>query len=280
MTTATVIRLRTGVPRYVVLIVGAAIMVIPFLYMLSTSFKAQQYVLTTPPQFIPHPITASNYTDAWQSNHFSRYFLNSVVVAVVSTALSLLLSSMMAFGFARFRFAGRELLFRLLLLGLMIPAMMLIIPQFVLAKYLGLLDSYGGLIVFYVGSSLALNTFLLRGFFESIPMELEQAMEIDGARAVTRYFRLILPLSKPVLATATIFTFLASWDEFIWALTIINSPEKRTLPLAIRLFQGQNQTLWGLVFAASAIAVVPVLVVFLIFQRYFVQGLTAGALKG
>jgi multiple sugar transport system permease protein len=280
VTTASVARVRVAVPRYVVLIVGAAIMVIPFLYMLSTSFKAQQYVLTTPPQFIPHPVTASNYTAAWQSNHFGRYFLNSVVVAVVSTALSLLLSSMMAFGFARFRFAGRELLFRLLLLGLMIPAMMLIIPQFVLAKYLGLLDSYGGLVVFYVGSSLALNTFLLRGFFESIPMELEQAMEIDGARAVTRYFRLILPLSKPVLATATIFTFLASWDEFAWALTIINSPEKRTLPLAIQLFQGQNQTLWGLVFAASAIAVVPVLVVFLIFQRYFVQGLTAGALKG
>ena len=280
MTTASVARVRVAVPRYVVLIVGAAIMVIPFLYMLSTSFKAQQYVLTTPPQFIPHPVTASNYTAAWQSNHFGRYFLNSVVVAVVSTALSLLLSSMMAFGFARFRFAGRELLFRLLLLGLMIPAMMLIIPQFVLAKYLGLLDSYGGLVVFYVGSSLALNTFLLRGFFESIPMELEQAMEIDGARAVTRYFRLILPLSKPVLATATIFTFLASWDEFAWALTIINSPEKRTLPLAIQLFQGQNQTLWGLVFAASAIAVIPVLVIFLIFQRYFVQGLTAGALKG
>jgi multiple sugar transport system permease protein len=280
VTTATVARARVAVPRYVVLVVGAAIMVVPFLYMLSTSFKAQQYVLTTPPQFIPHPVTASNYTAAWQSNHFGRYFLNSVVVALVSTVLSLLLSSMMAFGFARFRFAGRELLFRLLLLVLMIPAMMLIIPQFVLAKYLGLLDSYGGLVVFYVGSSLALNTFLLRGFFESIPMELEQAMEIDGARAVTRYLRLILPLSKPVLATATIFTFLASWDEFIWALTIINSPEKRTLPLAIRLFQGQNQTLWGLVFAASAIAVVPVLVVFLIFQRYFVQGLTAGALKG
>jgi multiple sugar transport system permease protein len=279
-TTVSSLRARASVPRYVVLIVGAAIMVIPFLYMLSTSFKAQQYVLTTPPQFIPHPVTASNYTDAWQSNHFGRYFLNSVVIAVVSTALSLLLSSMMAFGFARFRFAGRELLFRLLLLGLMIPAMMLIIPQFVLAKYLGLLDSYGGLVVFYVGSSLALNTFLLRGFFESIPMELEQAMEMDGARAVTRYLRLIIPLSKPVLATATIFTFLASWDEYAWALTIINSPEKRTLPLAIQLFQGQNQTLWGLVFAASAIAVVPVLVVFLIFQRYFVQGLTAGALKG
>lgn len=173
--------------RYAVLIAGAVIMVIPFLYMLSTSFKAQQYVLTTPPQFLPHPATVSNYTQAWGSNHFARYFLNSIVVAILSTALSLLLSSMMAFAFARFRFPGREVMFKLLLLGLMIPAMMLIVPQFVLAKYLGLLDSFGGLVLFYVGSSLSLNTFLLRGFFESIPAELEQAMEIDGARALTRY---------------------------------------------------------------------------------------------
>ena len=187
---------------------------------------------------------------------------------------------MMAYAFARFRFPGRKLLFRMLLLGLMIPAMMLIIPQFVLAKYLGLLDSLAGLVVFYVGGSLPLNTFLLRGFFEAIPAELEQAMQVDGAGAWTRYWRLVLPLAKPALATATIFTFLAGWDEFAWALTIINTPAKRTLPLAIELFQGQNSTLWGLVFAASIIAVVPVIVVFLVFQRYFVQGLTAGAVKG
>jgi multiple sugar transport system permease protein len=273
-------RRSSTVARYVVLGAGAVLMVIPFLYMLSTSFKGQQYVLTTPPQFFPHPVTASNYTGAWGSNHFGRYFVNSVIVAVASTGLSLLLSSMMAFAFARFRFPGREALFKLLLLGLMIPAMMLIVPQFILTKYLGLLDSFGGLILFYVGSSLSLNTFLLRGFFESIPMEPEQAMEIDGARAFTRYWRLILPLAKPALATATIFTFLASWDEFPWALTIINTPSKRTLPIAIQLFQGENSTLWGLVFAASIIAIVPVLVVFVVFQRYFVQGLTAGAVKG
>jgi multiple sugar transport system permease protein len=263
-----------------VLAAGAVVMVLPFLYMLSTSFKGQQYVLTTPPQWLPHPSTASNYSTAWQSEHFARYFLNSLVVASISTVASLFLSSMMAYGFARFRFAGRELMYRVVLLGLMIPPTMLLIPQFVLAKYLGLLDSPGGLIVFYVGSSLSLNTFLLRGFFESIPHELEQAMELDGANAFTRYWRLILPLSRPALATATIFTFLASWDEFVWALTIINDPAKRTLPIAIALFHGQNATLWGLVFAASLIAIVPVIVVFLVFQRYFVQGLTAGAVKG
>ena len=266
--------------RYVLLVVGAIVMVLPFLYMLSTSFKGQQYVLTTPPQWIPHPVTASNYSDVLSADHFGLYFLNSVIVAVISTAISLLLSSMMAYAFARFSFPGRELMFRILLLGLMIPAMMLIIPQFILAKYLGLLDSLGGLVVFYVASTLSLNTFLLRGFFEAIPNELEQAMEVDGAGSITRYWRLILPLAKPALATATIFTFLNSWDEYAWALTIINTPTKQTLPLAIAFFQGQNSTLWGLVFAASVVAVVPVIVVFLVFQRHFVQGLTSGAVKG
>lgn len=273
-------RLAGPALRYTVLTVGAVVMVLPFLYLLSTSFKSQAYVLTIPPQFIPHPATVSNYTEVWTQDNLGTFLVNSLIVALATTVLSLLLSTMMAYAFARFSFFGRELLFKILLLGLMIPAMMLIIPQFILAKYFGLIDSLPGLVVFYVGGSLSLNTFLLRGFFAAIPSELEQAMEVDGANAWTRYWRLILPLSKPVLATATIFTFLASWDEFAWALTIINTPGNRTLPLAIALFQGQNSTLWGLVFAASAIAIVPVIVVFLVFQRYFVQGLTSGAVKG
>jgi len=275
---------RTTVPaattRYLLLVVGAAVMVLPFLYMLSTSFKSQTFVLTIPPQFVPHPATLENYRHVWATEDFGRYFLNSVVVAVASTAGSLLLSSMMAYAFARFSFPGREAMFKVLLLGLMIPAMMLIIPQFVLAKYLHLIDSLPGLVLFYIGSTLSLNTFLLRGFFQAIPAELEQAMQVDGAGAFVRYWRLILPLAKPALATCTIFTFLASWDEFAWALTIINTPAKRTLPIAIALFQGQNSTLWGVVFAASTLAIVPVVVVFLVFQRYFVQGLTSGAVKG
>lgn len=266
--------------RYVVLVAGAVIMVTPFVYLLSTSFKAQAYVLTIPPEFIPNPATTSNYEQVLTSHNFGLYFLNSTVVAVVSTALSVLISSMMAFAFARFTFRGRELIFRVLLIGLIVPAMMLIVPQFVLAKQLHLLDSLAGLIVFYVAGTLALNTFLLRGFFEAIPAELDQAMQIDGASAWSRYWRLALPLAKPALATATIFTFLANWDEFAWALTIITDQDKLTLPVAIQLFQGQNATQWGLVFAASAIAIIPVIIVFLVFQRYFVQGLTAGAVKG
>lgn len=266
--------------RWGLLAVGSIVMVLPFLYMLSTSFKEQTFVLTIPPQFIPQPATLQNYRDAWGTQGFPRYFLNSLVVTVLSTAGSLLISSMMAYAFARFRFRGREVLFRVLLIGLMVPTMMLIIPQFLLAKYLGLLDSMAGLVVFYIAGSLSLNTFLLRGFFAEIPAELEQAMEMDGAGPVRRFFQLILPLSRPALATATIFSFLANWDEFAWALTIITTPEKNTLPVAINLFHGQNSTLWGLVFAASVIAIIPVIVIFLVFQRHFVQGLTSGAVKG
>lgn len=266
--------------KLVTLAVGALVMVTPFLYMLSTSFKGQQYVLKIPPQFIPDPATLSNYERILVRGDFGQFFLNSLIVAVISTALSVLLSAMMAYGFSRYRFPGRELMFRLLLLGLMIPAMMLIVPQFVLAKFFGLLDTLGGLIVFYVAGNLALNTFLLRGFFAALPDELDQAMQIDGAGHWRRFWNLALPLARPALATATIFTFLATWDEFAWALTIITTSENQTLPIAIALLQGPKGTQWGLVFAASIIAILPVIAVFLTFQRHFVQGLTSGAVKG
>lgn len=265
--------------RYALLIGGSLLMIVPFLYMVSTSFKPHILLFEIPPQFIPHHATLSNYTGAISSNSFGRYFLNSLLVSVVATAVSVLLSSMMAYAFARFDFIGSRLTFGLLLIGLMVPGMMLLIPQFLLAKQLHLIDSFSGLIVFYVATTLALNTFLLRGFFESIPWALEEAMIIDGASPWRRYWTLVLPLSRPALATVTIFSFLASWDEYVWALTVINNPNKRTLPIAISLFQGQHLTDWGLVFAASAIAVAPVIVVFAIFQRQFISGLANGALK-
>jgi multiple sugar transport system permease protein len=266
--------------RLVLLSLGAFVMIVPFAYMLATSFKPNSLALEVPPDFIPDDPTIANYRDAWSSNHFGRYFLNSLGVAVATTLLSVLLSSMMAFAFSRLRFPGRRLLFGLLLLGLMVPTMMLIVPQFLLAKQFHLLDSYLGLVFFYAGGTLALNTFLLRSFFQDIPRELEEAMVVDGAGPWKRYRQLILPLSRPALATVAIFTFLASWDEFIWALTIINDPEKRTLSIAIALFQGQHATSWGIVFAASAIAVVPVIAVFVALQRQFIGGIAAGALKG
>jgi multiple sugar transport system permease protein len=265
--------------RLLVVIAGVGLMIVPFLFMVATSLKPNALVLEIPPKLILHHPTTANYTDAWTSNKFGRYFLNSLGVGVATTFFSVWFSSMMAYAFARFSFPGRRILFGLLLIGLMVPTMMLLIPQFILAKNLGMLDSLSGLVFFYTGGTIAFNTFLLRGFFQDIPRELEEAMVVDGAGPWKRYLKLVLPLSRPALATVAIFTFLASWDEFIWALTVINDPNKRTLPIAIALFQGEHSTSWGLVFAASTILVGPVILVFAIFQRQFVSGLTTGALK-
>jgi multiple sugar transport system permease protein len=265
--------------RLTLLALGAVLLMIPFAYMVATSFKPNAVVLEIPPQIIPHHPTTANYTAAWTSNRFGRYFLNSVLVALATTFAAVLLSSMMAYSFARFRFFGRRVLFGLLLIGLMVPGMMLLIPQFLLAKQLTLLNSLWGLVFFYTAGNLAFNTFLLRSFFQGIPSELEEAMVVDGAGPWTRYWRLILPLSRPALAIVCIFTFLASWDEFTWALTTINDPNKYTLPIAIALFQGEHSTSWGLVFAASTIAIIPAIAIFVAFQRQFISGLSSGALK-
>jgi ABC-type glycerol-3-phosphate transport system permease component len=266
--------------RYLVLTAGAALMVAPFLYLLSTSFKPQAFVLEIPPRFLPTHPTAAAYGQAWNSSNFGTYFVNSTIVAVLTTAISLVLSSMMAFALARFAFPGRRLVFGALLVALMIPGMMLLLPQFLLARKLGLIDSLTGLVVFYVAGSLAFNTFLLRGFIEDQPIDLDEAMVVDGAGPLTRYLRLALPLARPALATVAIFTFIGSWEEYVLALTLNSSPEHWTLPVGIAQFQGQHQTSWNLVFAASAIALAPVIAVFLAFQRQFVRGLTAGAVKG
>lgn len=265
--------------RYVLLTIAAFILVYPFIYMLSTSFKPRSLMLGQPLEIIPEDPTLDNYIQVLGAENFLRYFLNSAAVAIVSTVLIVLLSSMMAYAFTRLRFPGKRVLFVSIIVGLTIPTMMLIIPQFLLARDLHLLNSLHGLVPFYVGTALGFNTFLLCGFFESIPKELDEAMLIDGAGPWRRYWSLAIPLSKPALATCVIFAFLGTWDEFAWALTVLNDVEVRTLPIAIALFQGQHSTSWGLVFAASLLAIIPVLIVYIVFQRFFVAGLTSGAIK-
>ncbi|HIQ05538.1 MAG TPA: carbohydrate ABC transporter permease, partial [Anaerolineae bacterium] len=253
---------------------------LPFLYMVSTSLKGQVYVFEFPPRFIPRQPNLHNFVVAWTSNNFALYFRNSLVVAIVTTVSVLLLASMMAYAFARFEFPGKNLLFYTMLSMMMIPTMMLIIPQFILASRLKLLNSLSGLALVYIAGGMAFNTFLLRGFFEQLPRELEEAALIDGGGHLTIFFRILLPLSTPALATVAIFTFMGAWDEYVWALTAINVATKRTLPIAIASFQGAHASDWGLVFAASLIAIAPVLAIFAVLQKYFVRGLTAGAIKG
>jgi multiple sugar transport system permease protein len=267
-------------PVYLALILGGVVMVFPFLWMISSALKPHLFVIEYPPQLIPSNPSLENFIEAWQANNFQLYFRNSAFVAVTSTLLSVLISSMAAYAFARFKFPGKEIIFFTLLGVMMVPNMIAIVPQFLLMKFLGLRNSLWGLIMIYTATSLSLNIFLLRGFFEQLPHELEEAVLIDGGNYLTIYTRIILPLSAPALATVAIFAFMGFWEEFVMALTFIDDPAKRTLPIAIALFQGQHGTQWGLVFAASLIALVPVFTFFLSLQRYFVGGLTTGAFKG
>jgi multiple sugar transport system permease protein len=256
------------------------IMLAPFALMVSTAFKAHAYVLEIPPTLIPEAPTLDNFVEAWTSNNFGRYFLNSVVVASVSTVASVGLASMLAFVFARYEFPGRRILFASLLFTIMVPGLVLLIPQFVLAKNLGLLNSLWGLIVVYAVLNLGLSTFLLRGVFAAMPKEVFDAAEVDGAGPIRLFRSIALPLARPGLATVTIFSFLAAWDEFTWAIVTISDRDLYTLPVAIRLFQRANGTEWGLVFAASLIALAPVLILFIALQKQFVRGAFAGAAKG
>jgi multiple sugar transport system permease protein len=265
---------------YLLAIVGAVMMIFPFLWMVSNAFKANVFVIEYPPQLIPDNPSLENFTRAWTSNFFQLYFKNSAFVAIISTLGTVLFSAMTAYAFGRFEFKGKEILFTIMMLVLMVPDIISVIPRFYVAKTLGLRNSLWGLIVFYIAGSVPLNTFLLRGFFEAQPRELEDAMTIDGAGPFNIFFRMALPLAAPALATVTIFSFLGNWDEYVWALTAIDDPLKRTLPVAIYSFQGQHGTEWGLVFAAMIIALIPVFIVFLLMQKHFTGGLTTGAFKG
>lgn len=261
-------------------ILGLPAVAVPFWLMISTSLTPQAFTLSYPPRLWPESWTLDNYVRAIRLEDFALYFGNSLLVAVATTLITVLVSAAMAFAFARMRFRGREVLFYLLLSGMMVPPVMLIIPQFLVAKNLGLLNDYWGLILVYVTMNLSMQTFLLRGFFEDIPNELEDAVLIDGGGRWTIFWRVVLPLSRPGLSVVAIFTFLYAWDEFPWAHVAMQETSRRTLPVAIALFQNQHLTQWGMVFAASILALIPVVTVFSIFQRQFVEGISTAGLKG
>jgi multiple sugar transport system permease protein len=265
--------------RLVLSIVFALVSVFPLLYMLSLSFQPVGDILSPTPQlFISNP-TFANYVAAWSSNSFGVYFANSALVAAGTIALTVPFAALAAFAFARYRFPMRELIFYLFLASLAVPAVELILPQYLLMQNLHLINSRLGLVLIYAASNLPFAIFFLRGFFEGIPRELEEAMRLDGGNALRVLRSLIAPLSAPALATIAVLTFNFAWDEFVVALTLINSPSNRTLPIGLEAFQGAHQTEWGPLFAASMIATVPTVLVYAAAQRWFQKGLTVGARK-
>lgn len=264
---------------YLVLIAGACIMLMPFAYMLGMSFNPDTLALPSPGDFLPAHPTFANYISAWTANNFGQAFLNSVLVACSATALTVLLSAMLSFAFARYHFPGRNLLFYGMLATMTVPNIVLIIPQFVLASRLDLTNNRLGLILVYA-AGMALGVYMLRGFFEEIPQELFDAASIDGSGIFRSFWYIALPLARPALAAVTIFSFAANWEEFIWAITSTNDSSLYTLPVAIQQYYSAHSTDWGVIFAASVMAILPEILVFLIFQRQFVSGIRAGGMKG
>jgi multiple sugar transport system permease protein len=263
---------------HVLLLLGAVTMVVPFLWMLSTSLKSDQQAYVFPPIWIPDPVVWENYKTVWEALPFNLFLINSTIVAIAVTFGQLLTCTLGAFAFARLRFPGREKLFVLYLATMMIPFQVTMIPIFILVKWLRWIDSFDGLTIPMIFS--AYGTFLLRQFFMTIPTELEDAAKIDGCGYFRIYWTIILPLSKPALATLGIFVFMWSWNNFLWPLLIINTLEMKTLPLGLSYFLGQYTVYWNLLMAGTTIALVPVLVVFFFAQRYFIEGITLTGLKG
>jgi multiple sugar transport system permease protein len=253
-------------------------MLLPFVWMLSTSLKTPADIFVYPPQWVPNPVRWSNYADVMRILPLGRYVLNTTVVATSVTLLHLLVSSLAAYAFARLRFPGRNKLFLAYLATLMVPGQVTLIPNFLIVKYLGWIDTYQALIIPQIFS--AFGTFLLRQFFLTIPRELEDAARIDGASAFGVYWRIILPLSGPALATLGVFTFTAQWNSFLWPLIVINDAQMRTLTVGLRALVGQFTVQYQLLMAGSVIALLPMLVVFLLAQRFFVRGIALTGLAG
>jgi multiple sugar transport system permease protein len=260
------------------LLVAAATMIVPFLWMLSTSLKADQFVLTMPPQFLPRPLTADSYQRLLELFPIARMFFNSLFVAVVTTLGQVFISAMAAYAFARMQFRGRDVVFLLYLATLMIPSQVTITPLFILMRYLGWINTYQGLIA--PGIFTAFGTFLLRQFFLTLPKDLEEAAFIDGASHLTVFLRIILPLARPALATLAVFAFMGSWNSFLWPLFIVRNEVLMTLPVGLATLHGRWLTQWNLVMAGSVITVIPMLIIYLFAQRYFVRGVVLSGLKG
>jgi ABC-type glycerol-3-phosphate transport system permease component len=253
---------------------------VPFVWMAISSVTSTRELYSVPPHWLPHAPTLDHYrTVLWASN-IPRYFLNSVVISLGSTAIALVLAVFASYGFARFRFRGRRAAQAFVLVGQLLPTAAIVVPLFVILQTLGLVNTYLGLILVYTILTLPLAVWMLTSYFRAIPVELEEAAIMDGASRFAILFRITLPLSLPGIVAVVVYAFVTTWNEFIFALVFAQDASVKTLPIGIAEFMGEFTTDWGAVMAASLIMTLPIVIAFLLLQRLFVGGLAAGAIKG
>jgi multiple sugar transport system permease protein len=264
--------------RTIVIALGGIVFLFPFVWMVSTSLTTTGELFKLPPQIIPNPVDGSAYERLFTQVPILRWVLNSIGVSLAVTVLQVLSSAMAAYAFTRLNFRGRNAIFVLFLATLMVPFQVMVVPLFIELRYLGMLDTYAGLIV--PEMAMPFGVFLLRQAFLGLPRELEEAAFMDGAGHIRNFLTLVLPLSKPAIATVAVFSFMGSWNNFLWPLIIINSPDLMTLPLGLSSLSSRFVTDWNLVLAGATISVLPIVAVFLFAQRYVLQGVAMSGLKG
>jgi ABC-type glycerol-3-phosphate transport system permease component len=264
---------------YLICSVLVVIFIFPTLWMISTSLKSVAQIYKVPLIWIPRPPAWSNYINALQAMPFEKYVRNSLFIVVTVTLGTALSSSFVAYGFARFRAPGREILFMIVLSTMMLPYAVTLIPQFIMFSKMQWINTYRPLTIpAYLGSPFFI--FLLRQFFMTIPRELDEAAKMDGCSALGILLRIILPLSKPALVTVVVFSAIWTWNDFLGPLVYLSSKDKFTVAVGLSFFRGEHSTDWGMLMAASTMATIPSLIVFLLAQRYFVQGIATSGLKG
>ncbi|MET3899757.1 raffinose/stachyose/melibiose transport system permease protein [Devosia sp. UYZn731] len=265
---------------WIALVLVAIVWIAPFIFIIFTSLKSTAQVMNSSAFAPPTEPQFSNYAAAWARGRFSTTFFNSAIITVIKVPLGLFISAMAAYALAKIEFKGNKLLLLLILFGTMIPFQVMLAPLFTLVNGLHLIDTYPGVILPYMAFGIPYQVFILHGFFRGIPKELSEAARIDGASHFVIFWRIFLPVTLPVLAALLILDFVSTWNEFAMALVLLQDQKMWTLPLGLSAFQGQFSRDYGQLNSAIVMTVLPATIVYLIFQRYFVSGLTSGAVKG
>jgi multiple sugar transport system permease protein len=264
---------------YAILGVTALAVMLPYIWMVSTSLKGSKEVFAYPPNWIPKAWRFQNYVDAWNAAPFGRYFFNSVLVALIVTIGQLITCSLAAFAFARMEFKGKNLMFALFLSTTMISTQVTLVPSYLVLEHLGWLNTYRALSVPFLAN--AFGVFMMRQYFMTLPQELEDAAKLDGCGRLRFLWQVLLPLSKPIVASQALFAFMGNWNSYLWPLVVTTSQDMRTLQIGLRYFVGQEGgTQWGVFMAATVFVSVPIVILYLIIQKSFVEGIATTGIKG
>lgn len=271
--------LVTRIATYSILIIMTFLIFVPIFWMISTSLKTEAVMFDTPIELIPSEPTLESYKHLWSAYPFLTYLRNSVLVVSAATFFSVTISTIAGYGISRFKFRGRSFYMSFLLATQLFPSIMLLIPYYKTFKTLNLLDSLYGLVVVYISFTIPFCTWMMRGYFNGISKDLDQAASIDGANRFRVFGSVILPLAWPGIAATAIYAFIAGWNEYLFALVFINTTERKTVSLGIGQLIGEYRVLWNELMAAAFFALVPMVIIFIFFNRYLVDGLAAGAVK-